>query len=124
MSFPPGRNVLVELVVDVEAGGVTRRVEVGLGLTDPLDGARVINLCGADALARLAKGEWSLTAAKALLYVNLVRVLTDGSPDWNDPPFAFGEVDLDWGELSEFMLEPNPEMEAVLADASESMEEE
>ena len=109
----------MELVLDVEAGGVTRRVEVGLGLTDPVDVARVINLCGADALARLAKGEWSLAAAKAILYVNLVGALADGSPDWDDPPFAFAEADLDWGELSEFMVELDPEMETSLAALSE-----
>ncbi len=114
----------MELVLDVEAGGVTRRVEVGLGLTDPVDEVRVISLCGADALIRLAGGEWSLAAAKALLYVNLVRVLSDGTPNWDDPPFAFDEVDLDWGELSEFMVELDPEMESTLANASESLEEE
>ncbi len=114
----------MELVLDVEAGGVTRRVEVGLGLTDPLDVARVVSLCGVDALAHLGDGEWVLSAAKAILYVNLVRVLADGVPDWENPPFTFADVDLDWGELSEFMVELDPEMESVLAVASESMEEE
>ncbi len=114
----------MDLVVDVEAGGVTRRVEVGLGLTETADVARVVSLCGADALARLADGEWVLPAAKAILYVNLVRVLADGTPDWDDPPFAFTDVDLDWGKLSEFMVELDPEMELSLAAASESSEEE
>ncbi len=114
----------MELVLDVEAGGETRRVDVGLGLTDPLDVARVIDLCGADALARLGAGEWVLSAAKAILYVNLVRALADGTPDWDNPPFAFDDVDLDWGELSEFMVELDPEMESTLAAASESLEEE
>ncbi len=114
----------MELVLDVETDGETRRVDVGLALTDPLDVVRVINLCGADALARLGAGEWNLAAAKAILYVNLIRALGDGSPDWDDPPFAFGEVDLDWGELSVFMVELDPEMESVLAAASESLEEE
>ncbi len=109
----------MELVLDVEAGGETRRVEVGLALTDPVDVARVVSLCGTDALVRLAEGEWSLAAAKAILYVNLVRVLADGTPDWDDPPFAFNEVDLDWGELSDFMVELDPEMEASLAALSE-----
>ncbi len=113
------RFQFANLVLRLLVGGVTRRVEVGLGLTDPLDVARVVSLCGADALARLAKGEWVLSAAKALLYVNLVRALADGAPDWDDPPFAFGEVDLDWGELSDFMVEPDPEMEASLALLSE-----
>ena len=114
----------MELVLDVEAGGVTRRVEVGLGLTDPVDVARVIGLCGVDALVRLGDGEWVLSAAKALLYVNLVRVLADGSPNWDDPPFAFAEVEFDWGEFAEFMVELDPEMESVLAVASEPLEEE
>ena len=114
----------MELVLDVETHGETRRVDVEFALTDPLDVARVINLCGADALARLAKGEWVLSAAKAILYVNLIRVLADGSPDWDNPPFAFAEVDLDWGELSDFMVELDPEMESALAVTSEPMEEE
>ncbi len=111
----------MELVVDVEAGGETRRVEVGLGLTDPVDVARVINLCGADALARLAKGEWVLSAAKAILYVNLLRVLADDGtdPHWAEPPFKFSEMDLDWGSLTEFMVEPDLEMESMLASMSE-----
>ena len=114
----------MELVLDVETDGETRRVEVGLALTDPLDMARVIDLCGAEALARLGDGEWVLDAAKAILYVNLVNTLTDGSPDWDAPPFAFDEVDLDWGELSEFMFDPDPMMLASLVDASEPLEEE
>ena len=109
----------MDLVVDVEVVGETRRVEVGLALTDPVDVVRVVNLCGADALALLAKGEWSLAAAKAILYVELVRVLADGTPDWDDPPFAFDAVVLDWGELSEFMVELDPEMESSLAALSE-----
>ncbi len=109
----------MELVLDVETDGETRRVEVELGLTDPFDVARVINLCGTDALALLAGGEWSLAAAKAILYINLVRVLADGTPNWDDPPFAFDAVNLDWGELSEFMVELDPEMESTLAGLSE-----
>ena len=109
----------MELVVDVEADGETRRVDVGLGLTDPVDVARVISLCGTDALARLARGEWSLAAAKAILYVDLVRVLADGTPDWDDPPFTFDAVELDWGQLSEFMVELDPELESSLAALSE-----
>ncbi len=107
------------LVLDVETGGETRRVEVGTTLTDPVDVVRVVNLCGTDALARLAGGEWSLAAAKAILYVDLVRVLADGTPDWDDPPFTFDAVELDWGELSEFMVELDPEMESTLAALSE-----
>ncbi len=114
----------MELVLDVETGGETRRVEVGLGVTDPQDVAKVVDLCGGDALTRLGNGEWSNAAAKAILYVNLIRALSDGTPDWNNPPFAFAEVDLDWGEMSEFMVELDPEMESSLAVASESLEEE
>ena len=114
----------MELVVDVEVGGATRRVEVGLELSDHADVVRVVSLCGADALDHLAKGEWSFPAAKALLYVNLVSALADGTPDWNDPPFAFVEFDLEWGELADFIVQPDPEMEAALADASKLLEEE
>ena len=109
----------MELVLDVETDGETRRVEVGTAVTDSLDVARVINLCGADALVRLANGEWVVAAAKAILYVNLVRALSDGPPDWNDPPFTFDKVNLDWGELSEFMVEHDLKMEASLAVLSE-----
>ena len=109
----------MELVLDVETDGETRRVDVGFALTDPVDVVRVVNLCGADALARLAQGEWSLAAAKAIIYVSLVRVLADGTPDWDNPPFTFDKVNLDWGDLSEFMVELDPEMESSLAALSE-----
>ena len=109
----------MELVLDVETDGETRRVDVGVTLTDSLDVARVISLCGADALARLADGEWVLAAAKAILYVNLVRALSDGPPDWDNPPFTFDKVNFDWGELSEFMVEHDLKMEASLAALSE-----
>ncbi|KKK63429.1 hypothetical protein LCGC14_2994380 [marine sediment metagenome] len=114
----------MELVVDVEAGGETRRVEVGLDLAESSDLIRVVALCGIDALRRLSSGSWDNDAAKAILYVNLVRALSDEAPDWDNPPFAFEDVDLDWGELSEFMVELDPEMESTLAAASESLEEE
>lgn len=112
----------MELVLDVETGGETRRVEVGLSITNPLDVARVVELCGADALVRLAREEWEPEAVKAILYVNLISTLADGAPDWEAPPFEFTDLELDWGELSEFMVELDPEMEASLADLS--MEEE
>ncbi len=113
----------MELVLDIEAGGETRRVDVGLGLTDPADVEEVVRLCGAEALFRLADGEWSIDAAKAILYVALIKEMTDGSPDWDNPPFSFDDLDLDWGELSEFMVELDPEMEATLAGLSELEEE-
>ena len=111
----------MELVLDVEAGGVTRRVEVGLDLAESSDLIRVVALCGVDALRRLSSGSWDNDAAKAILYVNLLRVLADDGtdPHWAKPPFRFSEMDLDWGELSEFMVEPDPEMEASLALLSE-----
>ena len=108
----------MELVLDVETDGETRRVDVGLTLTDSLDVVRVVSLCGADALDRLANGEWVLAAAKAILYVNLVRALSDGPPDWDNPPFTFDKMNFDWGELSGFMLELDPEMEDSLAGLS------
>ena len=109
----------MELVLDVEAGGVTRRVEVGLDLAESSDLIRVVALCGIDAMRRLSSGSWDNDAAKAILYVNLVRALSDGPPDWNDPPFTFDKVNLDWGELSEFMVEHDLKMEASLAALSE-----
>ncbi len=111
----------MELVLDVEADGETRRVEVGLDLAESSDLIRVVALCGVDALRRLSSGSWDNDAAEAILYVNLIRVLADGEadPHWAKPPFRFSEMNLDWGELSEFMVEPDPEMEASLALLSE-----
>ena len=108
----------MELVVDVKTAGLIQQVEVDLVLTDPRDVARVIDLCGADDLARLAKGEWVLSAAQAILYVNLIRVLV-GDSDWVDPPFTFDRVDLDWGELSAFMGELDLDMESALSELME-----
>ncbi len=110
----------MELVVDVEAGGETRRVEVGLDLAESSDLMRVVALCGVDALRRLSSG-WDNDAAKAILYVNLLRVLADdgAEPHWAKPPFKFSEMDLDWGSLTEFIVEPDLEMEASLAVLSE-----
>ncbi len=111
----------MELVLDVEADGETRRVEVGLDLAESSDLIRVVALCGVDALRRLSSGSWDNDAAKAILYVNLIRALADDGtdPHWAKPPFRFSEMDLDWGELSEFMVEPDLEMEASLALLSE-----
>ena len=110
----------MELVLDVEAGGETRRVEVGLDLAESSDLIRVVALCGVDALRRLSSGSWDNDAAKAILYVNLLRVLADdrADPHWAKPPFRFSEMDLDWGELTEFMVEPDLEMESMLASMS------
>ena len=104
----------MDLVLDVNLDGETRRVEIGLALTDSQDIARAVDLCGADALVSLAKGDWVLSAAKAIIYVNLIGAL-DG---WDNPPFTFEQVDLDWGDLSDFMVELDPEMELALAAAS------
>ena len=108
----------MELVVDVEAGGETRRVEVGLDLAESSDLIRVVALCGMDAMRRLSSG-WDNDAAKAILYVNLLRTWSDDEPEWAKPPFKFSEMNLDWGELTEFMVEPDPVMEASLAALSE-----
>ncbi len=105
----------MELVLDVEAGGETRRVEVGLDLAESSDLIRVVALCGIDAMRRLSSGSWDNDAAKAILYVNLLRARSDDEPEWANPPFRFSEVDLDWGELSDFMVKLDPEMEASLA---------
>ena len=105
----------MELVLDVEAGGETRRVEVGLDLAESSDLIRVVALCGMDAMRRLSSGSWDNDAAKAILYVNLLRAWSDDEPEWANPPFRFSEVDLDWGELSDFMVKLDPEMEASLA---------
>ena len=111
----------MELVVDVEAGGETRRVEVGLDLAESSDLIRVVALCGIDAMRRLSSGSWDNDAAKAILYVNLLRVLADDGtdPHWAKPPFRFSEMDINWGKLSEFMVEPDLEMESSLAALSE-----
>ncbi len=114
----------MELVLDVEAGGETRRVEVGLDLAENADLIRVVALCGVDAMSRLSSGSWDNDAAKAIIYVNLLRALADGADPQAKPLFKFSDMDLDWGSLTEFMVEPNPAMEAILADASESMKEE
>lgn len=113
----------MELVLDVETGGETRRVEVGIALTDNDDLIRVVKLCGGDALRRLASEEWSAEAAKAILYVNLVRALVD-EPNWDNPPFTYEDFDLDWGDLESFMVDADPEMESALADLSEPIGEE
>ncbi len=104
----------MELVLDVEAGGETRRVEVGFDLAESSDFIRVVALCGIDAMRRLSSG-WDNDAAKAILYVNLLRAWSDDEPEWANPPFRFSEVDLDWGELSDFMVKLDPAMEASLA---------
>ena len=109
----------MELVLDVEAGGVTRRVEVGLDLVESSDLMRVVALCGFDALRRLSSGSWDNDAAKAILYVNLLRAWSDDETKWANPPFRFSEMNLNWGELSEFMVEPDSEMEVSLALLSE-----
>ena len=111
----------MELVVDVEAGGETRRVEVGLDLAESSDLIRVVALCGVDALRRLSSGSWDNDAAKAILYVNLLRVLADDGtdPHWAKPPFKISDMDLDWGLFTEFVVEPDLEMEATLAALSE-----
>ena len=112
----------MELVLDVEADGVTRRVEVGLDLAESSDLIRVVALCGIDAMRRLSSGSWDNDAAKAIIYVNLLRAWSDGEPEWANPPFRFSEVDLDWGELSDFMVKLDPAMESSLAALSEEEE--
>ncbi len=110
----------MELVVDVKADGETRRVEVGLDLVESSDLGRVVVLCGVDALRRLSSGSWDNDAAKAIIYVNLLRVLADDEATvFAKPPFQFSDMDLDWGPLTEFMVEPDLEMEAALAVLSE-----
>ncbi len=111
----------MELVLDVEAGGETRRVEIGLDLAESSDLMRVVALCGIDALRRLSSGSWDNDAAKAILYVKVLRAFADdgAEPHWVKPPFRFSEMNLNWGELSDFMVKLDPEMEASLAALSE-----
>ncbi len=112
----------MELVLDVAIRGETRRVEVGFDFTDPVEQAMVFNLGGFDAVQRMTAGEWRLSAVKAMIYVKMVQALADGAPvDWNEPPFEIADVVLDWGELADLMVEPDPEMEASLAAASEQV---
>ena len=110
----------MELVLDVETGGVTRRVKVGLDLAESRDLLRVVAMCGVEPLQRLSSGVWDNTAAKAVIYVNLLRALSDGEPEWANPPFEFSEMDFDWGLYSEFMVDPDPQLEASLAAISEA----
>ena len=114
----------MELVVDVEASGETRRVEVGFDLAESSDLIRVVALCGMDAMRRFSSGSWDNDAAKAILYVNLLRAWSDDEPEWANPPFRFSEVDLDWGDLSDFMVKLDPEIESALSIVSEPTEEE
>ncbi len=108
----------MELVLDVEVRGETRRVEVDMVFTDPVDTAMVFNLCGFEEVKLATAGEWRLPAVKAMIYVKLVRESVDGAVDWNQPPFELEDVELDWGELSDLMLERDHDMEALLAAAS------
>ena len=109
----------MELVLDVETGGETHRVKVGLDLAES-DLLRVVAMCGIEPLERLTSGVWDNTAAKAVIYINLLRALSDGEPEWAEPPFKFTAMDFDWGLYSEFMVDPDPQLEASLAAVSES----
>lgn len=112
----------MKLAVEVEQDGGPVPVEVDTELANSVDTYRVITLVGYGPLRRLAAGEWDPDAAKGIIYVNLMRALSDGDPDWDNLPFDFSEMDLDWGEMTPHM-EPDPEMESALADLSEEVSE-
>ena len=60
-----------------------------------------------------------MPAAQAILFVNLTRALSDGEPDWGNPPVPFDEIRFHWGDLTPFVTEVDSEMEAALAGLSE-----
>lgn len=85
----------MNLVLEVERNGKTDTVEVATELADWLDTARVLALCGPEALTEMAKGVFNPDAARAILYVNLVHAVAEGEIDWSDPPIAWDECVFD-----------------------------
>ena len=73
----------MELVLDVEADGETRQVEIDLTLSEE-EFLMVSDLCGGEALVSLATGEWSEPAARAILFVRL------------QPDCSFDDFVVDW----------------------------
>lgn len=118
----------MNLAVDVDTGEGPRTVEIGTTLADPEDLTRVVGICGREALVELVGKGWNAEAAKAVVYVNLVKTLNGG--EWPEDPvaremkfFAYEDMRLDWGDLEPFMVEPDWDMEADLAAMSESLGE-
>lgn len=108
----------MELIVDVSVDGQTESVTVGTDLAVSSDVMRVAALAGADGLRTLTKGGWDARTAEAVVYVNLIRAISDGEPDWVHPPFRFADMRVDWEELTPW-LNPDTETESELADNSE-----
>lgn len=106
----------MELALEVEAGGTTRRVDVDLALS-PDDVLVAASLASAEALGRMHRGEYVEEAAQAIIYINLVRALSEGEPDWLNPPVDFDAFCENW----ESEPEPDLEMEAGLAELSEDL---
>ncbi len=97
----------MELALEVERDGTTQTVGVSTKLVESVDTFRVVAICGVDPLTELAEGRFNFDAAKAILYVNLIRVLADGEPDWEHPPIDYVDFDLDWGGFTEYLTEPD-----------------
>ena len=109
----------MELALEIVKDGQTQPVTVGTDLADPSDVARAVALVGRDPVLDLARGEWNPIAAKAMIYVNILRAM---EADFVEPPFLFENMTLDWGDLTPYM-NPDPEMESALADLSEEVSE-
>lgn len=120
--YLPGPDL--DVSVEVGNGTAMRTVEIGLTLADSKDLVRVVEHCGREALTELVHKGWNESAAKAILYVNLIRALNEG--DWPDPAdmsgvsFSYEQMDFDWGPYAPYMLEPDWDLEAELAELSET----
>ncbi len=93
----------MELVLDVEADGETRQVELDLTLSEA-DVLTVSDLCGNEALVLLATGEWSESAARAILFVRL------------QPDCSFSHFVVDWPDdlkMPRVDLEAGIEMKVI-----------
>ena len=63
-------------------------------------------LVGMKPIAALAAGDWDDAAVRALLYVAMVKQLPE--------PFAFDDMDMDFGALASQFAEPDLELEASM----------
>lgn len=98
----------MRIAIELEVEGEVRAVEVPLALDSHEDTIRAAALCGMPAFQALAQGEWNPDAAKAILYINLVRYFNDNvwPEEEVDHLTAFRALDLDWGEFSSLNIDP------------------
>lgn len=99
------KGVLLELAVTLP-GADTVDVTVDLDKLEPDDEQAAIELVGMKPMAALAVGDWDDAAVRALLYVALVKQLPE--------PFAFDDMDMDFGALASQFAEPDLELEASM----------